>query len=138
MRPSPWMMRLYVLDAALLLAHEIDSAFWHEWALFGFGDEAFFVLVHIPLVIVVLWGVLELDAGRPWGDRIAALLALTGFAALFIHGSFLARGAAEFRAPVSLVLIGVMAAVSVALGAFAVPRLVTSCPLRLRFGRGRS
>lgn len=117
MRRGPWLRGLYLLEAALLVAHEIDSAFWHEWTLFRLGDEPFFVLVHVPLVAAVIWGYAELEAGRPWGYRMTWLLALVGVGALGIHGSFLAAGSPEFRTPVSLVLIAGMAAVAVALGA---------------------
>jgi len=29
---------LYLLNGAILLTHEIDSAYWQEWQLFGIGD----------------------------------------------------------------------------------------------------
>ncbi len=33
--------RLYVLNATLLLVHELDSAFWREWDVLGLpGGEA--------------------------------------------------------------------------------------------------
>ncbi|HEY3317004.1 MAG TPA: DUF6713 family protein [Coriobacteriia bacterium] len=119
------MLRLYMLDFALFAAHEMDSAYWREWDLFRLpGGEAAFVLLHVPLVFLLAWGGRELAEGRPWGDRVAALLALSGFAALFIHGGFIAAGHPEFRTPASAGLIAVMAAVSVALGYLALRRLI--------------
>lgn len=118
------LLRLYMLDAALFLTHEIDSAYWQEWRLFGIpGGIGLFALIHIPAVLLLVWGLLQLAEARPWGYRIAALLAFVGFAALFIHAGYIATGHPEFRTPVSLAVIVAMAAVSVALGYLVLPRL---------------
>jgi len=34
--------RLYLANTALLIAHEIDSAYWKEWELFTFRVESNF------------------------------------------------------------------------------------------------
>lgn len=35
MRSTPLLQWLYLLNAAALITHEIDSAYWREWELFG-------------------------------------------------------------------------------------------------------
>lgn len=124
MRNDTWLMRLYLVDVALLLVHEMDSAFWREWDLFGLpGGEELFLLIHIPLVIALVWAYHELAEGRPWGYRVAGLTALTGIIALGIHATFLLRGAPEFATPLSVGIILAMAFVSAALGVLVAPRL---------------
>ncbi len=111
-----WLRPLYLLNAALLVAHEIDSAFWREWELFGEppgGGDGAFVLSHVPLVLVVVWGYGALRAGSRAGLWMSALLALAGLAAGVIHGTFLSLGRSEFRTPVSVGVI--VAAVLVSL-----------------------
>src|SRR5512138_2206626 len=104
------MRALYLLEAALLVVHEIDSAFWREWDLFGLpGGEAGFLALHVPLVAVVVWGYGRVVEGARAGARMSAALAIAGLAAAAIHGTLLARGAPEFRtAPSLLVLAAVL------------------------------
>ncbi len=99
---------LYVVNATLLIVHEIDSAYWREWDLFGLpGGEAGFLAVHLPLVAVVVWGYGRLAAGARAGAALSVALAAAGVLAAALHAAFLLRGAPEFRAPAS---IGVLAA----------------------------
>ena len=50
----PW---LYLLGATVLITHEIDSAYWHEWKLFGIpGGIQAFVDLNLVLVILILYG----------------------------------------------------------------------------------
>lgn len=45
------LLHLYILTITLLVAHQIDSAYWHEWNLFGIpGGIQVFVLLNLPLV----------------------------------------------------------------------------------------
>lgn len=100
------MKRLYWLTAALLVVHEIDSAYWREWELFGLpGGVELFLALHVPLVLLVLWGYQQVIAGSRAGVRMAALVGALGVATGAVHGTFLARGAAEFRTPASLAVI---------------------------------
>ena len=52
-----WLRWLYLLGISLLIAHEIDSAYWMEWQLFDLpGGIAGFFTIHIPLVALLVWG----------------------------------------------------------------------------------
>ena len=47
----------YLTNAVLLILHEIDSAYWKEWELFRLpGGVAGFLLVHVPILYLVLYG----------------------------------------------------------------------------------
>jgi hypothetical protein len=118
------LMQLFAVEAALFVGHEIDSAYWQEWRLFGLpGGIALFALLHVPLVWALFWGYGRIPTGDRAGSIVALLLGVTGFAALFIHGFYLLGGHDEFRTPVSLGLIVVMWLVSLPLLYLSVRRL---------------
>ena len=63
---------IYVSNAILLIIHEIDSAYWKEWNLFGIykteklpNNEkkglTFFLLFHFPMLFAVLFGLIEVQ-----------------------------------------------------------------------------
>ncbi len=108
MRIPKGLLALYAVDLALLLAHEIDSAYWHEWEMFGLpGGIQLFALLHVPLVPLALWGYGALVAGRRGGLSVSYLVAGAGILAAIVHGFFLSRGHPAFRLPAS---IGILAA----------------------------
>ena len=99
---------LYVATAALLIAHQIDSAFWQEWKLFGMkGDIQGFVLSNIVLITPFLYGLAVLVRRPRAGAWFALALSASGVFAFGIHTWFLAQGRPEFRVPAS---IGVLVA----------------------------
>ena len=109
---------LYLANASVLLTHQIDAAYWHEWELFGVpGGAPFFVLTNVPMVLVVVWGAYALALNRTAGIVMSWALVATGFIAFGLHSFFLARGHPEFDAPVSLALLGATLVISVAQGA---------------------
>jgi len=58
-------MWLYLLNAAVLITHEIDSAYWHEWELFAMpGGIQLFLVLNLILVVFVLYGHQALVQGR--------------------------------------------------------------------------
>jgi hypothetical protein len=106
------LIRLYLAVTALLVAHEIDSAFWKEWDLFGIpGGVQVFVLLNLVLIAVILWGFERLIIGKRSGLWMSLVTAAAGLAALGIHSTFLVMGRTEFKLPVSL---GVLAATGIA------------------------
>jgi len=115
MRTRRWLSTLYLLNATLLLTHEIDSAFWHEWDMFGLpGGIQLFVAIHVPLVALVLAGYRAVVLGTRAAGGFSLMLAGFGFAAVAIHGGFLAAGRPEFAVPVSLAVLGLTLVVSIA------------------------
>jgi len=98
-----WLIILYLVNATLLIVHEIDSAYWQEWKLFRLpGGPALFLCLHIPLVLVVLLGLLLLAWGSTAGLVISGILGLAGIFAFVIHMSFIARGRHEFKTAASI------------------------------------
>ena len=93
---------LYFVNAVLLIVHEIDSAYWEEWKLFRLpGGNQGFNLMHIPLVALILYGLVELNYGRYHGIIMSLVLSLGGLFAFTIHTYFMRKGGEEFQTPVS-------------------------------------
>ena len=97
---------LFFANAIVLLAHQIDAAFWHEWVLFGLpGGIQFFLLLNLPIIALVIYGQRSLALGRPSGKAVSWALAASGLFAAVFHGFYLLRGDEAFRLPFSLALL---------------------------------
>ena len=104
---------LYLVNAVLLIVHEIDSAYWQEWKLIKLpGGIGGFLLIHIPLVLLVLWGLLEVSRETMSGLVLSLVLALGGIFAFGIHTFFIRKGRQEFKTPVSIIILAVILCVS--------------------------
>lgn len=121
MRPLAW--QLYLLNGSLLIAHEIDSAYWQEWTLFGLpGGVQGFVVLNWILVLVVLWGLRAVVAGHRSGIAFSWILVGGGMFAVVVHSALLFQGNAAFRVPVSLALLGAVGITSIAQAAVLIRR----------------
>jgi len=114
MRPDPVLARLYLLNASVLFTHEIDSAYWHEWELFGIpGGIQLFLVLNLLLVLLMLYGYRSLLLGQRSGLLLSWVLAAGGIFAAVIHTLFLLRGNQAFTTPVSLALLATILLLSV-------------------------
>jgi hypothetical protein len=96
----------YLVNATLVLCHEIDSAYWHEWRLFHLpGGPAGFVAMHLVVVPLVLFGLVTVVHGsaqsRWWSIGIGG----AGTAGCLAHLAFLLHGDQSFSTPFSVALI---------------------------------
>ena len=97
---------LYIINSVLLIVHEIDSAYWQEWKLFKLpGGIGFFLVLHLPLVFLILWGLVQLQQYTPAGYAMSMILAAAGIFAFTIHMVFMAKGNREFKTPLSIILL---------------------------------
>lgn len=117
---------LYVVNAVLLIDHEIDSAYWKEWDLFGLkGGIGGFLLLHLPLLGAVLYGLVLVERRMVAGLILSLLLGVGGLFAFGIHTYFLRRGRAEFRAPISQSILYATLLVSLAQAVVTVVLLIS-------------
>ena len=117
---------LYLVNAVLLITHEIDSAYWKEWDLFKLpGDITGFLLIHLPILFLVLYGLVLVFQDSILGLWLSLLLSIAGVFAFAIHTFFINRGRTEFKTPVSLSLLVAMLAVSLAQTAVTICLLIT-------------
>jgi hypothetical protein len=104
---------LYLANSVVLICHEIDSAYWKEWRLFGhfFGsgsDErclGLFLALHVPMLLTVQWGLVETWRHSFAGLVLSLVLGGAGIFAFSIHAYFLKTGRPEFRVPMSMALL---------------------------------
>lgn len=97
---------LYILNLTLLICHEIESAYWQEWKLFKLpGEITGFVLLHIPLILVLLWGVVQISNHSRIGIILSLILSLAGIFAFTIHTYFVKIGKEGFNLKISIVLL---------------------------------
>jgi len=93
---------VYLFNAVLLINHEIDSAYWHEWNLFRLpGGITGFLILHFPLLVLVLYGLVLVYQFTWWGLMLSLLLSLGGMFAFVVHTHFIRRGRREFDTPIS-------------------------------------
>lgn len=90
----------YMVNAVLLINHEIDSAYWQEWKLFNLkylnGINGFLIL-HFPLLLIILYGLIMVDRGEAAGYIFSFLLSAGGLFAFFFHFYHLRKGRQEFN-----------------------------------------
>ena len=116
---------LYLVNSVLLINHEIESAYWHEWKLFKLpGDITGFLIVHFPLLFLVLYGLVLLYQQTMSGLVISLLLSLSGVFAFTIHLYFIKQGRPEFKLPVSIAILVATLVVSLFQGAITVYALI--------------
>jgi hypothetical protein len=96
---------LYIANTVILLLHEIDSAYWKEWEIFSpKGKPAGFILLHIPMIALMLWGLLELHDRSVAGYVLALIAAVGGFLPVLVHKLFF-KTPDKFNTEVSSLII---------------------------------
>ena len=104
---------IYLLNAVVLINHEIDSAYWKEWELFRLpGGITGFLLLHFPLLAFVLYGLVLVREGSGAGLWCSLILAGGGIFAWSIHTWFIKRGRREFTTRISRFILGTTLALS--------------------------
>lgn len=104
---------IYLVNAVLLINHEIDSAYWQEWELFRLpGGLTGFLLLHFPLLFLVLYGLVLVYQQTLAGLILSLALSFGGLFAFSIHTYFLRQGRDEFRLPISRFILVATLAVS--------------------------
>ncbi len=90
----------------MLIIHEIDSAYWKEWDLFHLpGGIAGFLILHVPLLTVILYGLIEVHQVSRAGFLFSMILSLGGIFAFAIHTYFIRKGRSEFKTPMSIAIL---------------------------------
>lgn len=105
---------IYLVNAVLLINHEIDSAYWREWNLFKLpGGITGFLILHFPLLFLVLYGLVLVSKQSSAGLICSLILSLGGLFAFTVHMYFIKKGRNEFRSPISLLILFSILMVSV-------------------------
>jgi uncharacterized protein with PQ loop repeat len=76
----------------ILLLHEIESAYEKEWEILKLpGGITGFLLFHVPIILLLLCGMIELYKGTNIGHIIAIIFGAGGLLPLVIHEIFCRR-----------------------------------------------
>ena len=104
---------IYLINAVLLINHEIESAYWKEWKMFGFpkGIDGF-LLLHLILIPIVLYGLVSVFQQSFVGLIISLFLSISGIFAFAIHMYFIKKGRKEFKKTISLSILAATLIVS--------------------------
>jgi hypothetical protein len=103
-----------LINVTLLILHEMDSAYWKEWELFHLpGGLTGFLLIHFPLYILGLYGLVEVSRDSAAGMIYALIIALAGIGAFGIHAYFLRKGLPQFNTAFSKILLWSLLFVSI-------------------------
>ncbi len=77
---------LYILNATLLLLHEIESAYEQEWDLLKIpGKITGFLILHIPIIILIFFGLIEIEKGSSTGLIFGIVTGIGGMLPFVVH-----------------------------------------------------
>ncbi len=111
--PNDLLLILYIANSVFLLTHEIDSGYWQEWKLFRLrGGINTFLLLHIPMILLILIGLLETQKGTNAGYLFSAIVSMAGIFAFFIHAYFRRKGNEEFGTAMSKFILWMVLIIS--------------------------
>jgi len=109
-----WLFWIYLVNAVVLINHEIDSAYWKEWDLFKIpGGVTGFLAIHFPLIFLVLYGLILVSKKSFIGLIFSLILSFGGIFAFTIHVFFIKKGRNEFNTAISLFILIAALVVSV-------------------------
>ncbi len=106
---------LYCLDVMLLVIHEIESAFEKEWEILRLpGGISGFLLLHVPLVLVLLYGTVEVARATAVGMALSLIIGAAGTLPLLVH-QVIAKRKDRFNRLLSQVILWLNAATGIGL-----------------------
>lgn len=77
---------LYIINAMLLLLHEIESAYEKEWEFLRLpGKITGFLLLHVPIIIIFFYGLVEIEKGSYIGLILGIITGISGVIPFLVH-----------------------------------------------------
>lgn len=77
---------LYILNATLLLLHEIESAHEREWEILKLpGGITGFLIIHIPIIVFLFYGLTEIEKGTTLGAVFGIIAGTGGIIPFIVH-----------------------------------------------------
>ncbi|HPD55954.1 MAG TPA: hypothetical protein P5294_05025 [Smithellaceae bacterium] len=82
----------YIINATLLLLHEIESAYEREWEILKIpGRITFFLILHIPIILILFYGLLEIEKQSQIGLWLGIITGIGGMIPFLVHKIFVKR-----------------------------------------------
>jgi len=83
---------LYIINAILLLLHEIESAYEKEWRILKIpGAITGFLLLHIPIIFLMFYGIIEVERESKTGLILCVIFGIGGLIPFLVHKVFVKR-----------------------------------------------
>lgn len=96
---------LYIINATLLILHEIESAYEREWEMLKLpGRITGFLLLHIPIIILIFYGLIEIERNSSLGLALGIMLGIGGVIPSIVH-KMMFKTPGQFNLPVSNAII---------------------------------
>ena len=85
-------MVFYILNATLLLLHEIESAYEREWEILKLpGKITGFLLIHVPIILIFFYALLEINLQTQIGSALGIITGAGGIMPFLVHKIFMKR-----------------------------------------------
>ncbi len=95
----------YIVNATLLLLHEIESAYEREWEILRLpGRITGFLLLHVPIIVILFYGLIEIEKESAMGWMLGIILGIGGMIPAIVH-KILFRVPDRFSLPISHAII---------------------------------
>jgi len=115
---------VFMINATLLILHEVESAYWKEWEVLKLpGHITGFIIIHIPILLLMLYGLIEVEKQSPSGNIFCLIFGIGGLVPFLVH-SLLAKKEDRFNLIISKILIYSNAVSGILLLALIVPRFI--------------
>lgn len=96
---------VFIINATLLVLHEIESAYWKEWEILKLpGRITGFILLHIPILLLMFYGLIEVVKQSTAGYIFCIIFGIGGLIPFIVH-SLLAKKDDRFNLAISRLLI---------------------------------
>ena len=96
---------LYILNATLLLLHEIESAYEQEWDILKLpGKITGFLILHIPIIILIFYGLIEIEKNSTIGLIFGIVTGIGGIIPFIVH-KIVVKKAEHFNLIISNIII---------------------------------
>ena len=77
---------VYILNSTLLLLHEVESAYEKEWEILKLpGKISGFLILHIPIILVIFYGLIEIERLSMIGLILGIILGVGGIIPFLVH-----------------------------------------------------
>ena len=77
---------VYIVNATLLLLHEIESSYEKEWEILKLpGRITGFLLMHVPILFFLFYGVIEIEKSSTGGLVIGLITGFSGLIPFIVH-----------------------------------------------------
>ena len=77
---------VYIINATFLLLHEVESSYEREWEILKLpGKITGFLLMHIPIILLLFYGAIEIDKTSTTGLLFGLITGISGLIPFIVH-----------------------------------------------------